>query len=352
MKKGFTLVELLIVVVVISILMAITFRLVGIGDDASKRNTTIQRLQKLENCLSGYYAAFGSYPPVPTQGVRQNIYCELDSDGNQTGDIGSTFTHDSVQKACKAQPVKALFPYSEGELDKVAEWSKEAIEGAANKDPAYDIYRDVVPLRAQQEGFTGEPLNKSSADTNWNNTKVFRFGLMSFLLPRYLFMPTIDVSKIPQWEANNEKFQSPNTGGQVSSGDWEGMLKNKGMVSRVYSQAVCARWMPNLEGIVAGGRTFFGINTSAGPFNDSDMRDLRYPGYEDGTLFNGMTVMDGWNREFYYYSPPPFQSYRLWSAGNDGETFPPWVPLDSLEREADKNRASSWMADDIMFLNN
>jgi prepilin-type N-terminal cleavage/methylation domain-containing protein len=70
MKKGFSLVEMLIVVTVLVTLMAITFRLRAIGGSSSHRNTTVSRLQRLENCLSGYYAAFGTYPPVKLHGSR------------------------------------------------------------------------------------------------------------------------------------------------------------------------------------------------------------------------------------------------------------------------------------------
>ena len=64
MKRGFTLIELMVVMAVLVTLMAIMFRISGIGADADNRTRTIVRLQRLENCLSGYYAAFGSYPPV------------------------------------------------------------------------------------------------------------------------------------------------------------------------------------------------------------------------------------------------------------------------------------------------
>ena len=61
---------MLIVVVVLVTLMTMTFRLSSLGGDSARRNQTIARLQRLENCLSGYYAAFGTYPPVPIQGSR------------------------------------------------------------------------------------------------------------------------------------------------------------------------------------------------------------------------------------------------------------------------------------------
>ena len=63
-NSGFTLVELLIVVVVIAILASIAFKIGGVGEDSSRRNITVERLQMLENALSGYYAAFGSYPAL------------------------------------------------------------------------------------------------------------------------------------------------------------------------------------------------------------------------------------------------------------------------------------------------
>ena len=68
MKRGFTLIEMLIVVVIPATLMGMVFRLSSIGSDSDRRTKTIVRIQRLENCLSGYYAAFGSYPPVKRHG--------------------------------------------------------------------------------------------------------------------------------------------------------------------------------------------------------------------------------------------------------------------------------------------
>lgn len=62
LKKGFTLVELLIVIVIVAILMAITFRIMGVSDDQTARQWTVMRLHALESAIGGYYAAFGSYP--------------------------------------------------------------------------------------------------------------------------------------------------------------------------------------------------------------------------------------------------------------------------------------------------
>ena len=80
-RKAFTLIELLIVTVVIVTLMGVIFRLANIGGDSRYRAITIRRMQCLENALSGYYAAYGSYPPVPLQGRSRSIYQEADAFG-------------------------------------------------------------------------------------------------------------------------------------------------------------------------------------------------------------------------------------------------------------------------------
>ena len=63
MKRGFTLVELMIVIAVLVTLMAITFRITNTVADTESRTMTITRMQRLENALSGFHAAFGATRP-------------------------------------------------------------------------------------------------------------------------------------------------------------------------------------------------------------------------------------------------------------------------------------------------
>ena len=64
-------------------------------------------------------------------------------------------------------------------------------------------------------------------------------------------------------------------------------------------------------------------------------------------LLDGITMRDGWGRDFYYYSPPPYQSYTVWSSGPNGSTFPPWVDRSALQGDA--NRCIGyWVRDDIV----
>ena len=370
MKKAFTLIELMIVVVVISTLLAISFRLMGSAESSSYRSVTITRMQRIENCLSGYYAAFGSYPPVALH-AKRNVYAELDENGNQKegGEETTSLDPKSVEAACRAQPFAARFPFSSA--SDVREYIETASRNAAeltsdSEFPAWNEVADTLGGGFEAMQRPSQAGGNWRKETEWQRIKIFQFGVMSFLLPRYLFMTKgvdpDDLKDCAQWDANNQLSAHPNTGGTF--GDYEQQLKDKRLVLRIPSQAVCARWMPNLESIVTGNPLesgdgeFFGIRVSDGALAlvvDPQIGPapvLENYDHETHTVLDVMTVKDGWGREFYYYSPQPFQSYRLWSAGDDGKTFPPWVPLSTLKTDADRRTAANWMADDIMYLNN
>ncbi|MBQ5531567.1 MAG: type II secretion system protein, partial [Kiritimatiellae bacterium] len=93
-SRGFTLVELMITIGVMVVLMGIVFRLAGISGDGRRKATTVSRLHRLENCLSGYYAAFGSYPPVKLHASRDifkkvSDFGEQNSNGTSQGNISN-----------------------------------------------------------------------------------------------------------------------------------------------------------------------------------------------------------------------------------------------------------------------
>ena len=218
--------------------------------------------------------------------------------------------------------------------------------------------------------------NKLKTSAEWQDVRVFQFGLLSFLLPRYLFM--LEGKKdfyddCAQWERNNRYICDFTDGKRIKqwstvqhylgtgqgSGGSSGTKDKASMITNLPSQAVCARWMPNFQGIIRGGRTFYGIDTSDGNgFNNADSPDMNIFSTSDSSgggrqyVLNGMTIWDGWYHDFYYYSEPPYQSYRLWSAGPDGRTFPPWIDLESLPSENDRKLAAQWMADDIVHMSN
>lgn len=371
MKKGFTLVELLIVVVVIVTLMAITFKLAGVGGDSTARNKTIARMQRLENCLSGYYAAYGSYPPVKLHGVRDYTY-EVDgfsgiqnikNNGHKTGRIADNWK--GVEAACRSQPVAFAYPYPESMV--------QFVEAVCEKDRESNA--SIPQYTALWDNSMVSGLKDQS---DWTEIQLYKFGLMSYLLPRLLVTMRMGKMTKPMdyqllqdqrsWTDNNELPSRFEDGAPY--GSWrevaEDAYNHPWKIAALPSQATCARWLPNLEGIVSWitERNLYGVNVS-----DQEDRAINgniyfvggYGSKSQPYKLNTLTVKDGyWNsetstwNEFYYYSKPPFQSYRLWSAGPNCRTFPPWVTdeeLNSLTGD-DRKTVQNWIADDIVHMSN
>jgi prepilin-type N-terminal cleavage/methylation domain-containing protein len=378
MKKAFTLVELMVVIVVIAILIGISFKVAGLGEDASKRNMTVARLQRLENALSGYYAAFGSYPPVPLNGRSRNIYYETNGNGIQQTSSnpgtslpgGSDSQWSQIRSACRAQPIAMLFPFRASEYDYVVAVSKMLQE----------LYPDNREYWMFDSLLTPGRLSEGATRHEWTRVQAFQFGLLSFLLPRYLLMTGrgqmgSDLNDsffdgLPQWEKNNTlpcRFENG-----IPYATWRELNSEpRWKIELLPSQIVTTRWLSNLQGILScdRGESVYGVSLRGGAEFDQGL-----VGHNGGTMVifsagksqNGggtsagtqqyalscITCKDGWGNEFYYYSPPPYQGYRLWSSGPNGMTFPPWISPEELERMPNKNRFRSWMADDIVHMSN
>ncbi len=374
MKKAFTLVELLIVILVLVTLMSIVFRLSSIGADTSARSTTINRLQRLENCLSGYYAAFGSYPAVRLHNSRSYNLRVSEMHHTQTtdeGDIvsGSGLNWTSVREACRAQPVNCDFPFpSEEPWPTYIDALSAQMAALASEWTDGGVLKDVFLA-----GFTSDMRAVQGKYTNlaeWREVQIFRFGLLSFLLPRYLFMMEGDSTIYKdhdQWLENNTLPCDPMTGKEFGSwAEVQNYAKSKSAqdlahVENIPSQIACARWIANLKGIcrTTQERTFYGETVSEGDVEiplSGTFLEIHVPGgYRDGEntssqyMLNYMKVQDGWSRDFYYYSPPPYQSYILWSGGPNGMTFPPWIDREKLDSSI-LPTVEAWTADDIMSM--
>ena len=384
-NAAFTLIELLIVVVGIVTLMGIVFRLAGRGGDNKARAVTIRRIQSLENALSGYYAAFGSYPPVPLHGVR-DIYRKTSDEGVQYDDDSEdetgTLNWDYVRAACRSQPVAVEFPFNAVTMEDYFKAVSESSSGKA-RDGLMDMGR-----------FGGRDKSQSS----WANIQVFKFGVLSFLLPRYAFMMEgpEEAYESKQWTANNRRgeFFDPKDGKPLfANADWIGNFQGEMGVGQIHwnksptstaeyqnkilsqpSQAVCARWMPNFSKNLCcmEGTSFFGVDVCDGTrYYMSSRPDGDYSGYGgavyrpnenagngggEGQMYqlNVITMLDGWYNDLYYYSPPPYQSYRVWSAGANGKTFPPWIDMAKFrsDHSKDADTAAKWIEDDIVGMSN
>lgn len=395
MKRGFTLVELLVVVVVIVTLMSIVFRLSGVGHGSAARNETINRMQRLENCLSGYYAAYGSYPPVKLHGSRDYMVNVNAYGIQQVGTIGSglkgsnssgadranAIGWERVEAACRSQPLGMSFPFKEsGVQDYIKKVSNMLIAKAQSNDPKNKKFRDNPLLAMGFRPITDNSMISELKDkADWTQAQIFKFGVMSYLLPRYLVMlgGSTDLDQVysehSSWRANNQLPCRFEDGVQYGDGDvdagWKELNNDvrsaKWKVAAMYSQAVCARWLPNLEETVRAmyDMTLYGVqirdskdshgNISAGNPNPVLYSTSSQGGAgSSGTQYvlDEMTVVDGWDNEFYYYSPPPYQSYVLWSAGPNEKTFPPWVSDEEIRnlKSAERDLAKEWKSDDIV----
>ena len=387
MKKAFTLIELMIVIAVMVVLMGFVFRLMSMGSDSHKRTLTVMRMQKLENCLSGYNAAFGSYPPVKLHGTR-NINVEVNVHGIQTDNESEpqwgneSLAWNQVQAACRAQPVDCRFPFPSEYSRLVQRISEEMARRAESGEDIFARYWENESIKQRltarfDDGVTQNIGRHSSnkGKTDWRSIQLFKFGLMSFLLPRYLVMMNGDevfFTEYAQWTGNNVLPCNPFTGSKFQN--WnsvkhlsETSKNNKNdlaCLANIPSQAVCARWMPNLSGICKANRNYslFGVNIRD-PEEGSELHVENiniqifspHGGNSDSTanqyILDGVTIRDGWGSDLYYYSPSPYQRYTLWSAGPNGKTFPPWVSRDGLSGKA-KECIAKWTHDDIISLSN
>ncbi len=396
MRKAFTLVEMLIVTVVIVTLMSIVFRLAGLGSSTEARNLTISRMQRLENCISGYYAAFGSYPPVKLHGSR-NFFYEVNRRGIQQVDSnpGTSFNSDEtemwrqVKAACQSQPVAMQFPYSNDMQDYVRTVA-ETLREFHNSDPnsAYGKNDDLAYLFDALE--QPSSLSSKQGDADWTDVQIFQFGLMSYLLPRFLVMMGHDngsiYSNFKQWCSNNElpcKFDDGtpydswnDLNKQVRESNSGSQDSERWKVELLPSQAVTARWMANLEGQLTCERPslkIYGVSLAATDdaskgrnvhvknanpvlYSAANSQGGSNSGSSQLYALDGVTCKDGWGNDFYYYSPAPYQSYRLWSSGPNGRTFPPWVSPEEIRSDSAlsqyQRRIMNWVADDIVQMSN
>ena len=386
MKRGFTLVELMIVIAVLVTLMAITFRITNMVAETESRTMTITRMQRLENALSGFHAAFGCYPPVKLHGNRS---FEGQEESINWGNESEAWYW--VERISRTQPVGCRFPFPEKMSDYIRELS-DLIAAAASSGEYEDVFKDPKTREWAAAGFASAGdshvegrLSAKKDKVLWNEIKLFQYGVMSYLLPRYFVMmggspKYFEAGSYAQWTKNNDNPSDPFTGNAM---DWTtvynwaeeqrggGKSENVVKLQMVPSQSACARWLPNLEGICLcnSDSRLFGIDIKSYHWRDRgifDSMEIEYlvpavrescftpdddGSYRDQYLLDEVTVQDGWGHEFYYYSRSPYQSYTLWSSGPDGKTFPPWIARDQLSGQ-ELDLAAKWTKDDITHMSN
>ena len=319
LRDAFTLIEMMVVVALIGILIGGVFRLLSAAGEGAKRAETIERMQRVENAISGFYATYGTYPPVPRHG-SPDPFAKEDDQGNTTPH--AALTPENANRAAACQPVPFEFPPMKALDDFIA--------------TKYKVTSPNMNPGAFEQGGT------------WPTMKLYRYGLVSFLIPRY---DAIGEFKLEETDGYTPK--------PISS-DWaphEDLYTNHKLWKDVNPAAqakaereACARWLPNLERTVLGGRKLLGVETGVRLANNEEIfnKDDKPYNHNGNTYFlRRMTIQDSWGNDLFYYSAPPYQSYRLWSAGPDKNTFPADYPLTKLST-SDRKTVGGWIKDDIV----
>ena len=341
-SKGFTLVELMVVISVIAILSGVTFRLMSAAALQRQRADTIAKLERLQNALSGFYAVHGSYPPV--EFYRET---DLNSTGmNASGENLSSKT--AAQRAnyvAGAQVFGFAYPFPKG----MSSYIQDTIRGNESWT-ALGVLDPHAALGA---------LNLSAS--KWEDNRTFCFGLMSYLLPRveligYMGMDGGNANVgIDNQFFNSELWRRGNSGtsgSSVTTTMGQGNLEKLLSKQRALENETCAKWLPNLGGIVSIASGLDGAIVLGERIDDGWWGEwLLVKSGNVYTVLSNATVKDGWGREFYYYSAPPHQSYRLWSAGPNGNTFPAWLPPSEYDNSGlgvNGDVIRRWVVDDVI----
>jgi len=339
-RGAFTLMELMIVLVIIGILIASVFKLFSAVSENTRRAQTKARMERLQNAISGFYSSYGTYPPVPQYSNPDpfNASDDRGDDGGKDIPWSGAGKANAAIWAARSQPVSFEYPYPQTYDEFVNEKYGPMGIGSAN-----EVYYNADTYK----------------ESLWEDVKMFKFGLMSFLLPRVYMVgipakgASFDKSQPLDKFFKSEQWMHHNKTSRIGANSSEKLLN---ALRGQYEQELreVAKWIPNLEGIVSGNAptvldtTLFGggnVNDSIGGGSDN-FRGVYAKGGQKTILFC-TTVVDGWGNDFFYYSAPPYQSYRIWSAGEDGKTFPPWVPLESLSSD-DLKLVSAWTKDDVV----
>ena len=183
MKRAFTLIEMMVVIAVLVTLMAMTFRLGRIASESEERSTTIARMQRLENALSGFHAAFGCYPPVKLHGNRS--FSQQRESIDWSGDGSAAWR--LVERICRTQPMGCRFPFSSKMADGIRELS-DLVKEAASSGEFDDVFSDETTKEWASQGFYSSSDSAVEGRLNRSIRKRLRNEKMFFCMIQVRYM--------------------------------------------------------------------------------------------------------------------------------------------------------------------
>lgn len=266
-RSGFTLIEMLVVVAIITVLAGFVFRMVAAMGARNDVAETRAILEKTAHALEEFRAIYGKYPNVP-------FY--------PTGPVGSM------------QTTYFEFPNNnDGNLSDAEQ-------------------------RQIRDSTTGDAVGRwmeSPGDTKHAGI-LFTMGLASYFLPRVAVCRgsaaeliskktngKIETSHVMQWhDYNRARERDQSTALRDSDRDLNAVR----------------RILPHLDGYLKADGTVGSFGIMSGW---SQTREVTYSATGSRSITNiTYRIHDAWRRDIYYVSLPPYDSYRLWSAGPDGVT--------------------------------
>lgn len=286
-SHGFTLIELMVVILVICLLAAMTFRMIGNVQQNRKKSETQAILEKVALALEKYKNLYGKYPPVP--------YYE-------GGDI-------------HGQPVR--FEYPEFDDEYFPSFTATTPQKICNADELEEIPWQEVK---------GE-----------KGCGVFTFGLCSFFLPRYQLGSNGGLAWFGLKNATNDADEGDQDAVAYDEDahifeQWRAHNKRRAD-SRVGDSTrdlnAVAQILPLLGGSMSpDGKIEGGVIAIMG----GERKELRTVKTKGGTFYvavNRAVIKDAWgegnsnlgDHELHYYSRPPYETYQLRSAGPDDMTI-------------------------------
>ena len=271
-RNGFTIIEMMIVLIIIAILAGFVFRMMTLAGQKNDIATTKAVIEKVSNALEAYRAEFGSYPPVAVYAGKQPVLFEFPVPGEGLeGDLG------------------------------------------------------ITPSMAAQM------VNDSRSANKWNEFPVFTFGLASYFYPRYWSTGQVSPKEFYDGLDAEDVLRSPQNKAIFDNIINQWREHNNRSVDKVNIQdmnkdmTAIKKLMPLLDASI---ESYVQNKQRVWKVTSWGCGEYQYEGPHH--FYNGreyanaaVTFQDKWDRELHYQSNPPYDSYRIWSAGPNGSTHNP-----------------------------
>ncbi len=276
-KGGFTLIEMLIVIVIILILSGMVIKIMSLVSNKAGVSHCVHDLLQIENALAEYYSEYGQYPP----GIgdpQENVDYEFENSHSQPPGVMKTFLTSSLHTN---------------------------INDIANYVPDINVYYGHVPpyLRDIPKAHQVDPKDRF----NYNVAKWglgYRYGLASHLWSRCItniIKDSVIGEQVYHYREDTERDK-------IAKKRWAHFL-----VDVSFSYRRDRSYRKDLDPI---------------PGSELYQRSGRYEYHKFSTGGSGApeyynnvyTILDTWGHGLYYTCKPPYQSYKLWSAGPNGRS--------------------------------